>query len=119
MTLIALDERGAEPKLVWTAALRVGIHPDLGLSDFESRVWLERVYVDPAERGKRIASLLIEESIKIVEMAQLDEKPVRELALLSRDAGGLYKKYGWAEIARPEYKRGPVSLMVKEITQQL
>jgi hypothetical protein len=71
--------------------------------------------VNPQDRHKGIALLLINECIKQVELLQVNNKPIRTLSLLTRNADGLYKKLGWKEIGNPDYKGGKVSLMIRMI----
>lgn len=115
LTLIALNETSEEVKLVGTAALRVGVHPEISTSSKENTLWLERVYVNAEERQRGIAAALVNRCIKLSQVMQIDKKPIRELLLLTRNADRLYIKFGWKETRKVDYKGGPVSLMTREI----
>lgn len=116
VTIIVFDVTAHGLTLVGTAALRVGIHTEIGSFATENTVWLERVYIHPDNRHKNIASMLLKECIKLVKTLQVDKQPIKELVLLTRHADELYKKHGWKEIGKPAYQGAPVALMVRAIT---
>jgi ribosomal protein S18 acetylase RimI-like enzyme len=62
------------------------------ITDRATYAYLCDVIVHPAWRGRGLARRLVEESL-----AHPDLRSLRRFTLLSRDAAGLYRKYGWVD----------------------
>jgi GNAT superfamily N-acetyltransferase len=67
------------------------------ISDFASIAYLGDVYVLPAFRGKGLSKWLMQTI-----MAHPELQGLRRWVLLTGDAHGLYKQFGWTAIASPE-----------------
>jgi GNAT superfamily N-acetyltransferase len=67
------------------------------ISDFSTIAYLGDVYVLPEYRGRGLSKWLMEQVI-----AHPDLQGLRRWILLTSDAHGLYEKFGWKEIAKPE-----------------
>ncbi|WP_405739008.1 GNAT family N-acetyltransferase [Streptomyces sp. NBC_00028] len=59
--------------------------------------WLCDVYVDPAVRGKKIGTSLVE-----AVREHLREDGLRRILLATHDAHGVYEKAGFAPLAQPD-----------------
>jgi GNAT superfamily N-acetyltransferase len=66
------------------------------ISDFATIAYLGDVYVLPEYRGRGLSKWLMEQV-----MAHPNLQGLRRWILLTSDAHGLYKKYGWKEVAKP------------------
>ena len=66
------------------------------ISDFATFAYLADVFVDERERGRGYARLLMDAVI-----AHLGLQGLRRFALATRDAHGLYAKYGFTALAAP------------------
>ncbi len=67
------------------------------ISDYTSVAYLGDVFILPAYRGKGLSKWLL----KII-MTCPELQGLRRWILLTADAHGLYKQFGWKEIAAPE-----------------
>lgn len=67
------------------------------VSDFTTFAWLTDVYVEAAYRGQGLGSWFIEQILAHPELQGL-----RRMALRTRDAHGLYARFGFAEINDPD-----------------
>lgn len=67
------------------------------ISDFATIAYLGDVYVLPSYRGKGISKLLVKQIMEHKELQGL-----RRWILLTGDAHGLYKQFGWEEIKSPD-----------------
>ena len=67
------------------------------ISDFSTIAYLGDVYVLSEFRGRGLSKWLMETITSYPELQGL-----RRWILLTRDAHGLYKQFGWKEIANPE-----------------
>jgi GNAT superfamily N-acetyltransferase len=67
------------------------------ISDFATIAYLGDVYVLPEYRGKGLSKWLMDQV-----MAHPALQGLRRWILLTSDAHGLYRQFGWKEIARPE-----------------
>ena len=67
------------------------------ISDFSTIAYLGDVYVLPEFRGRGLSKWLMETITSFPELQGL-----RRWILLTGDAHGLYKQFGWKEIANPE-----------------
>jgi len=67
------------------------------VTDRATFAWLCDVFVLPAHRGNGVSKLLMD-----AVMAHPDLQRVRNFMLATRDAHGLYARYGFAPIAEPQ-----------------
>ncbi len=67
------------------------------ISDFATVAYLGDVFVLPGHRGRGLSKWLLENI-----MAYPDLQGLRRWILLTRDAHGLYRQFGWQSIASPE-----------------
>ena len=67
------------------------------VTDRATYAYLADVFVLPSQRGRGISRLLVEAVLAHPELQDL-----RCIALVSTYARGLYEKYGWGPVARPE-----------------
>jgi GNAT superfamily N-acetyltransferase len=67
------------------------------ISDYATIAYLGDVFILPEHRGKGLSKRLIGEI-----MAHPDLQGLRRWMLLTSDAHGLYRQYGWKPIAGPE-----------------
>jgi len=67
------------------------------VTDHATYAWLCDVFVLPAHRGNGVSRLLMD-----AVMAHPDLKVVRNFVLATRDAHGLYERYGFAPLAQPD-----------------
>lgn len=67
------------------------------VSDYTSVAYLGDVFILPAYRGKGLSKWLLKIIMNCPELQGL-----RRWILLTADAHGLYKQFGWTEIASPE-----------------
>ncbi len=67
------------------------------ISDYATIAYLGDVYVLPEYRGKGISKLLMTQI-----MAHKELQGLRRWILLTGDAHGLYKQFGWEEIKSPD-----------------
>src|SRR5882757_6049487 len=67
------------------------------ISDYSTVCYLGDVFVIRAHRGKGLSKWLMQQV-----MAHPDLKGLRRWILLTGDAHGLYKQFGWKPIAHPE-----------------
>jgi len=67
------------------------------ISDFATYAYLGDVYVEPEYRGQGLSKWLME-----CVMSHPDLQGLRRWSLLTRDAHGLYRKYGFTDVAKPE-----------------
>ena len=67
------------------------------ISDFSTIAYLGDVYVLPEFRGRGLSKWLMETITSFPELQGL-----RRWILLTGDAHGLYKKFGWKDISNPE-----------------
>ena len=66
------------------------------VTDRATFAWLCDVFVLPAHRGSGVSKLLVD-----AVMAEPDLARVRNFMLATRDAHGLYSRYGFAPLAEP------------------
>ena len=67
------------------------------ISDFSTMAYLGDVYVLPEHRGKGLSKWMMQ-----VIMSHPELQGLRRWMLLTADAHGLYKQFGWKEIANPD-----------------
>ncbi len=67
------------------------------ITDRATFAYLADVFVLPEHRGQRLGEWLVE-----CVSGHPDLQGLRRWVLLTRDAHGLYRKFGFAEVARPE-----------------
>ena len=67
------------------------------ISDFSTIAYLGDVFILPEYRGQGLSKWLMEQV-----MAHPNLQGLRRWILLTGDAHGLYKQFGWAEIVRPD-----------------
>jgi len=67
------------------------------ISDFSTMAYLADVYVLPEHRGKGLSKWMMQ-----VIMSHPELQGLRRWMLLTADAHGLYKQFGWKEIANPD-----------------
>ena len=67
------------------------------ITDYATIAYLGDVYVLPEHRGRGLSKWLMEEV-----MTHPDLQGLRRWILLTSDAHGLYEKYGWKKIAKPD-----------------
>ena len=67
------------------------------ISDFSTMAYLGDVYVIPEHRGKGLSKWMMQ-----VIMSHPELQGLRRWMLLTADAHGLYKQFGWKEIANPD-----------------
>ena len=67
------------------------------VSDFSTMAYLGDVYVLPEHRGKGLSKWMMQ-----VIMSHPELQGLRRWMLLTADAHGLYKQFGWKEIANPD-----------------
>lgn len=67
------------------------------ISDCATFAYIADVFVDEAHRGKGLGKLLMQAM-----MTHPDLQGLRRWSLASRDAHGLYRQFGFSEIAHPE-----------------
>jgi len=67
------------------------------VTDHATYAWLCDVFVLPSHRGNGVSKLLMD-----AVMAHPDLKVVRNFVLATRDAHGLYERYGFAPLAQPD-----------------
>jgi GNAT superfamily N-acetyltransferase len=67
------------------------------ITDLSTYAYLADVYVLEEHRGKGLSKWLMQEI-----MAHPDMQGLRRMGLATLDAHGLYKKYGFTELATPE-----------------
>jgi GNAT superfamily N-acetyltransferase len=67
------------------------------ITDYATIAYLGDVYVLPEHRGMGLSKWLME-----AVMTHPDLQGLRRWILLTSDAHGLYEKYGWKKIAKPE-----------------
>jgi len=67
------------------------------ISDYSTFAYLADVYVLPEFRGRNLSKWLMQTI-----MAHPELQGLRRWLLLTKDAHGLYKQYGWQTIAHPE-----------------
>lgn len=67
------------------------------ITDLSTYAYLADVYVLEEHRGKGLSKWLMQEI-----MAHPDMQGLRRMVLATLDAHGLYKKYGFTELATPE-----------------
>lgn len=67
------------------------------VTDHATYAWLCDVFVLPEHRGNGISKVLME-----AVMAHPDLKVVRNFVLATRDAHGLYSRYGFVPLAQPD-----------------
>lgn len=73
--------------------------------------WLGGVYVSEANRGKGLASKIINEIVQISKTFEIDELFLQTL----RHDGGLYKNLGWQPEQIVNYKNEEVLVMVNKL----
>lgn len=67
------------------------------VSDFSTMAYLGDVYVLPEHRGKGLSKWMMQ-----VIMSQPELQGLRRWMLLTADAHGLYKQFGWTQVANPD-----------------
>ncbi len=67
------------------------------ISDFSTMAYLADVYVLPEHRGKGLSKWMMQ-----IIMSHPELHGLRRWMLLTADAHGLYKQFGWKEIANPD-----------------
>lgn len=67
------------------------------ISDFSTMAYLGDVYVLPEHRGKGLSKWMMQ-----VIMSHPELQGLRRWMLLTADAHGLYKQFGWAQVANPD-----------------
>jgi GNAT superfamily N-acetyltransferase len=67
------------------------------ISDYATFAYLADVFILEAWRGRGLSKLLMREI-----MNHPDLQGLRRFALVTRDAHGLYRQFGFAELAHPE-----------------
>ncbi len=67
------------------------------ITDLATYAYLADVYVLEEHRGKGLSKLLMQEI-----MSHPDLQGLRRMTLATLDAHGLYEKYGFSELAKPE-----------------
>lgn len=67
------------------------------ITDTDMLAYLADVYVEEAHRGRGLGMLIVEAAL-----AHPDLQEVRRWLLGTRDAHGLYRKFGFEELKRPE-----------------
>ncbi|WP_345240470.1 GNAT family N-acetyltransferase [Nibrella saemangeumensis] len=67
------------------------------LTNYTSFAYLGNVFVLPAHRGKGLSKWLMETI-----MSHSDLQTIRRWLLATRDAHGLYRQFGFTELAKPE-----------------
>jgi len=67
------------------------------ISDFSTMAYLADVYVLPEHRGKGLSKWMMQ-----IIMSHPELQGLRRWMLLTADAHGLYKQFGWKEIANPD-----------------
>lgn len=67
------------------------------ISDYTSVAYLGDVFISPAYRGKGLSKWLL-----TIIMSYPELQGLRRWVLLTADAHGLYRQFGWTEIAAPE-----------------
>jgi len=79
------------------------IHPEL-------ETWLSYVFTDPDKRGKGYASSMVIEALRFAQ-----EMGIKFLHLFTRTNGNVYRRLGWIDVERTEYKGGPVIVMSRKL----
>jgi GNAT superfamily N-acetyltransferase len=92
-----------------------GVYNHVGLLDYDPRYkkygpWLALVYTSPENRKKGYGAILCE---KIQDLSK--EFGLNEIFLFTFTAESLYKKLGWQEIERLNYKGKDTVIMKKEL----
>lgn len=98
-TYLAEDDNG---NLLGSASILaddMSSHPEL-------TPWLASVYVDAAQRGKGIGSLLVR---RVMQHAQ--DNDIKRLYLYTPDQEQLYARLGWQLYSREPYNGPPVTIM--------
>lgn len=106
LMVIAIDKDSGD-SVIGVAQLKfreMGIFP-------EKEHWLGGVYVSEANRGKGLASKIIEEIVQISKKFEIEELFLQTL----RHDGGLYKKLGWQPEQIVNYKNEEVLVMVNKL----
>lgn len=67
------------------------------ISDFSTVAYLADVYVLPEHRGKGLSKWMMQ-----VIMSHPELQGLRRWMLLTADAHGLYKQFGWTQVANPD-----------------
>ena len=67
------------------------------ITDRATFAWLADVFVLPAHRGRGLSKRLLETIL-----AHPDLQGLRRFMLATADAHGLYRQFGWKEIAKPQ-----------------
>jgi GNAT superfamily N-acetyltransferase len=67
------------------------------ISDFSTMAYLADVYVLPEHRGKGLSKWMMQ-----VIMSHPELQGLRRWMLLTADAHGLYKQFGWKEVSNPD-----------------
>jgi GNAT superfamily N-acetyltransferase len=109
ITLIALDDSTTPPTLIGTASIRLN-----GMDNCPSNTaWLSGVYVPPEHRGKKIATAIIKEAIKVA------SEQYNQLYLFTRTDGRIYKNLGWQTISETECQESTVSVMRRSLAPKI
>ena len=69
------------------------------ISDFATFAYLADVFILESHRGLGLSKLLMREI-----MDHPDLQGLRRFALMTRDAHGLYRRFGFKEASRPDYQ---------------
>jgi GNAT superfamily N-acetyltransferase len=93
-----------------------GLHNDVRLLTVEPRFkafgpWLAVIYTAKGHRQKGFGTQLCK---KVVDMAR--EMGVKEIFLYTHTAESMYKKLGWVEMERIQYKGKDTAVMRKSLT---
>jgi GNAT superfamily N-acetyltransferase len=69
------------------------------ISDYSTFAYLADVFILESQRGRGLAKLLMRQII-----GHADLQGLRRFALATRDAHGLYRQFGFSELARPDFQ---------------
>jgi GNAT superfamily N-acetyltransferase len=69
------------------------------ISDYSTFAYLADVFILESQRGRGLARLLMQHII-----GHADLQGLRRFALATRDAHGLYRQFGFTELARPDFQ---------------
>jgi GNAT superfamily N-acetyltransferase len=67
------------------------------ITDYATFAYLCDVYLDPAERGNKVGTWMVEQTLGLASMPKL-----RRWVLFTQDAQDLYRKFGFENPAYPE-----------------
>lgn len=67
------------------------------ITDYATFAYLCDVYIDPAERGNKVGTWMVDQTLDLPQMPKL-----RRWVLFTQDAQDLYRKFGFENPAYPE-----------------